>query len=96
MRKEIRAGIEAEAISRAKAFEAVGQGRESQRRQAELIEQLETDMMQAAAELDFECAARIRDEIAQLKDGNGRKRTSKKTRRSNRSRGGRIPRPKQT
>lgn len=96
VRKEIRAGIEAEAISRAKAFEAVGQGRESQRRQAELIEQLETDMMQAAAELDFECAARIRDEIAQLKDGNGRKRISKKTRRSNRSRGGRIPRPKQT
>lgn len=96
VRKEIRAGIEAEAISRAKAFEAVGQGRESQRRQAELIEQLETDMMQAAAELDFECAARIRDEIAQLRDGNGRKRISKKTRRSNRSRGGRIPRPKQT
>lgn len=96
VKKEIRAGIEAEAVSRAKAFEAVGQGGESQRRQAELIEQLEADMMQAAAELDFESAARIRDEIAQLRDGKGRKRHIKKKYRSRGGRGGRIPRPKQT
>ena len=72
IRKEIRAGIESEAVSRAKAFEVVGQGDEGRRRQAELIEQLEADMMQAAAELDFERAARIRDELASLRGGGGR------------------------
>jgi excinuclease ABC subunit B len=69
IRKEIRAGIEAEAASRAVAFEQVGRGDEAGRRTAELLEQLEADMLQAAAELDFERAARIRDEIAALRDG---------------------------
>jgi len=69
IRKEIRAGIEAEASSRAVAFEAVGRGEESQRHTAELLEQLEAEMMQAAAELDFERAARLRDQIASLRDG---------------------------
>ena len=45
IRKEIRAGIESEAVSRAKAFEVVGQGDEGRRQQAELSEQLEADMM---------------------------------------------------
>jgi CRP-like cAMP-binding protein len=44
--------------------EAVGQGEESQRHAAELLEELEAAMMQAAAELDFERAARLRDQIA--------------------------------
>ena len=69
VRKEIRAGIEAEATSRARAFDAMGTSDESGRRQAELLEQLEADMMQAAAELDFERAARLRDQIASLRDG---------------------------
>jgi len=69
VRKEIRAGIEAEATSRERAFEAVGTTDESGRKQAELLEQLEADMMQAAAELDFERAARLRDQIAALRDG---------------------------
>ncbi len=90
VRKDIRAGIEAEATSRARAFEAVGTTDESGRKQAELLEQLEADMMQAAAELDFERAARLRDQIAALRDG---KRTP-----TGRSRGrsgaSRIPRPK--
>lgn len=98
IRKEIRAGIEAEATSRAVAFEAVGQGEESRRRTAELLEQLEAAMMQAAAELDFEQAARLRDQIAGLRDG-----TPKPGRGGLRGRGrgakggssqGRIPRPK--
>ena len=71
IRKEIRAGIESEAVSRAKAFEVVGQGDEGRRQQAELSEQLEADMMQAAAELDFERAARIRDQLASLRGGGG-------------------------
>jgi excinuclease ABC subunit B len=100
IRKEIRAGIESEAVSRAKAFEVVGQGDEGRRRQAELIEQLEADMMQAAAELDFERAARIRDELASLRGGGGRgpaagSRGRGKGRRAGGGGGGRIPRPKQ-
>jgi len=89
VRKEIRTGIEAEAASRAVAFAAVGQGDESRRRTAELLEQLEAEMMQAAAELDFERAAVLRDRIAAVRAGErpggrpGRGRS-----------GGRIPRPK--
>jgi excinuclease ABC subunit B len=90
VRKEIRAGIEAEATSRARAFEAVGTSDESGRRQAELLEQLEADMMQAAAELDFERAARLRDQIASLRDG---KRPAAGRSRGNRG-ASRIPRPK--
>jgi excinuclease ABC subunit B len=95
IRKELRAGIEAESASRAKAFEAVGRGDDDHRRQSELLEQLEADMMQAAAELDFERAARIRDEIADLRAGGPRRGGGA---RGKRGRGGsassRIPRPK--
>jgi excinuclease ABC subunit B len=95
VRKEIRAGIEAEAASRAVAFSAVGQGEESRRRSAELLEQLEAEMMQAAAELDFERAARIRDEIAALRDGGVSPRAGRPRGRTGRGgSGGRIPRPK--
>ena len=96
IRKEIRAGIEAEAAARAVAFEAVGQGDDAKRQQAELLENLEAEMMQAAAELDFERAARIRDRIAALREGRGRDGGPGRGR--GRGRGGsptsRIPRPK--
>ena len=102
IRKELRVGIEAEATSRAKAFEAVGRGDVDHRRQNELLEQLEADMMQAAAELDFERAARLRDEIEALREGRGRGgsggprgKGGGKGRRGGGSSGGRIPRPKQ-
>jgi excinuclease ABC subunit B len=100
IRKEIRAGIEAEATARAVAFEAVGQGDESRRRTAELVEQLEAEMMQAAAELDFERAAVLRDRIAGVRDGasgGAPGRRGRGTRGGGRgSGGGRIPRPKRT
>ena len=93
VRKEIRAGIEAEAVSRAVAFDAVGQGDDDKRRTSELLEQLEADMMQAAAELDFERAAHLRDRIADLRDGRGR--DGRRIGKGPRNRGpGRIPRPK--
>jgi len=96
IRKELRAGIEAESASRAKAFEAVGRGDDDRRRQSELLEQLEADMMQAAAELDFERAARIRDEIADLRAGGPRRAGGVRGKRGRGgSAGGRIPRPKQ-
>jgi excinuclease ABC subunit B len=95
VRKELRAGIEAESASRAKAFEAVGRGDDDHRRQSELLEQLEADMMQAAAELDFERAARIRDEIADLRAGGPRRGGGARGKRGRGgSAGGRIPRPK--
>ena len=97
IRKEIRSGIEAESQARAKAHAAVGNTQESEQKQAELLAQLETDMLQAAAELDFERAAKLRDEIANLRDGT----TPKRTKNQRRRRGGgknngrsRIPRPK--
>jgi excinuclease ABC subunit B len=95
IRKEIRAGIESEAVSRAAAFEAVGRSEEGQRRQVELLEQLEADMMEAAAALDFERAARIRDEIAALRDGRGRAGGGRGRGRRGGGPAGRIPRPKQ-
>jgi len=76
----------------------VGRGDDDRRRQSELLEQLEADMMQAAAELDFERAARLRDEIAALREGRGRGRATGPRGRGKRgsgSFGGRIPRPKQ-
>ncbi len=94
IRKELRAGIEAEAASRAIAFEAVGQGDDDRQRQEELLEQLESDMMEAAAALDFERAARIRDEIAALREGRGRDGQRGRGRRGGGG-PGRIPRPKQ-
>ena len=93
VRKEIRAGIEAESASRARAFDAVGRSDDSGRAQAELLEHLEADMMQAAAELDFERAASIRDQIASLRAGRG-PRPGSRGRRSREPGGGRIPRPK--
>ena len=97
IRKEIRSGIEAESQARAKAHAAVGNTQESEQKQAELLAQLETDMLQAAAELDFERAAKLRDEITNLRDG----KTPKRTKNQRRRRGGgknngrsRIPRPK--
>jgi len=56
--------------------------------------------MQAAAELDFERAARILDEISALREGRGRgggtgPRGKGKGRRGGGAFGGRIPRPKQ-
>ena len=97
IRKEIRAGIESESASRTVAFQAVGQGEENEQRTAELMEQLEADMMQAAAELDFERAASIRDRIDDLRTGGrgagGRGGGRRGKRPSGGTAQGRIPRP---
>jgi len=97
IRKEIRSGIEAESQARAKAHAAVGNTEESEQKQAELLAQLETDMLNAAAELDFERAAKMRDQIANLRDEASPRRAKNQKRR--RSRGktagrSRIPKPK--
>ena len=95
IRKEIRAGIESEAASRSIAFSAGGQQGQSQQQSAQLLEQLEADMMRAAAEMDFEQAAAIRDQIAALRGEGGRPSHLKKGKRGRTNGGssGRIPRP---
>ena len=96
IRKEIRSGIEAESQARAKAHAAVGNTEESEQKQAELLAQLETDMLNAAAELDFERAAKMRDQIANLRDEASPRRAKNQKRRRGRGKAaGRIPKPKQ-
>jgi excinuclease ABC subunit B len=96
IRKEIRSGIEAEASARAVAFEAVGQGDETRQRTAELLEQLEAEMMQAAAELDFERAAFLRDRIGEVRDGAPSRGSGRARSRGGRGGSSRIPRPKRS
>jgi excinuclease ABC subunit B len=73
IRKNIRAGIEAEATAHREANAAVGQGDESEYVTQEYINELETEMMAAAETLEFERAAALRDRILQLQDSIGRK-----------------------
>ena len=97
IRKEIRSGIEAESQARAKAHAAVGNTEESEQKQAELLAQLETDMLNAAAELDFERAAKMRDQIANLRDETSPKRSKNQKRRRGKGTNtgrSRIPKPK--
>ena len=96
IRKAIRAGIEAETVSRATAYSSVVLGGETQQRAAEVLEQLEIDMMHAATELDFERAAVIRDRIAGLRTGNESPHPSRgrKGKTGGRGSSGHIPRPK--
>jgi excinuclease ABC subunit B len=98
IRKEIRSGIEAESQARARAQAVVGNAEEKAQQQAELLEQLEADMLQAAAELDFERAAQLRDQIANLRDGTparGSRSSGGRGRRGRRPGGqSRIPKPK--
>ena len=101
IRKEIRSGIEAESQARAKAHAAVGNAETEAQEQAELLEQLEADMLQAASELDFERAAMLRDQIAGLRDGGTSSRNKARSGRGRRGRRqsrqtgqSRIPKPK--
>ncbi len=101
IRKEIRSGIEAESQARAKAHAAVGNAETEAQEQAELLEQLEADMLQAASELDFERAAMLRDQIAGLRDRGTSSRNKarggrgRRGRRQSRQTGqSRIPKPK--
>jgi len=73
VRKNIRAGIEAEASAHREANAAVGRGDEAEYVTQEYVNELETEMMAAAEALEFERAAALRDRILQLQDSIGRK-----------------------
>lgn len=101
IRKNIRAGIEAEAAAHRRANEAVGQSDDSVYITQEYMAELEREMMEAADALEFERAAAIRDRILSLKEsvgqtaksGTSRASSQRRTKRRS-SRTGKVPRPK--
>ena len=104
IRKNIRAGIEAEAAAHREANAAVGRTDDAEVITEEYVAELEAEMMAAAEALEFEKAASLRDRIAQLRDAIGQKlsdvevssRSNGKRgrRRGNGKLGSRVPRPK--
>jgi excinuclease ABC subunit B len=72
IKKAIYAGIEAEAAAHADANAKVGRTDETQYITEEYIAELEAEMYAAAAEMEFERAAMIRDRITQMREAMGR------------------------
>jgi excinuclease ABC subunit B len=73
IRKEIRAGIEAEAAAHAQANAAVGRGDDVRYITEEYLDELETEMYAAAEALEFERAAALRDRIHQMREQLGKR-----------------------
>ncbi|MEO1009473.1 MAG: excinuclease ABC subunit UvrB [Planctomycetota bacterium] len=67
VQKEIRRGIEVQLRARRTAREAAGSAEEAFDI-AELMRELEAEMLEAAQSLEFEKAARLRDQVKQLKE----------------------------
>jgi excinuclease ABC subunit B len=101
VKKNIRAGIEEAISAHRQANAAVGRTDETAYITEEFLQELETEMYEAAKELDFEKAAALRDRIGQLRDSVGQKvadveiKSYKPGPKSRRHKGGsKIPRPK--
>ncbi|MBB76755.1 MAG: excinuclease ABC subunit B [Planctomycetaceae bacterium] len=100
--KEIQAGIEAVSEAHREANAAVGRNEESEIVTEDLIQELQTEMLEAAESLEFERAAALRDQITQLREpaerkSGGRRSVASPRRKGRRRRvakGSRIPRPK--
>ena len=73
IRKSIRAGIEAEVAAHAESNAAVGRADEAQYITEEYLDELEAEMMAAAAALEFERAAALRDRIEQMREQMGKR-----------------------
>jgi excinuclease ABC subunit B len=71
IRKNIRAGIEADAAAHRQANAAVGRTTEKEYITEEYLAELETEMMAAAEALEFERAAAIRDRIMDIRQAGG-------------------------
>lgn len=103
VRKSIRSGIEAEAAAHAQANAAVGREDEQVYITEEYLSELEAEMMDAAAQMEFERAAALRDRIEQMRKSIGKKvgevevRSATKKERGRRGKSAaRIPRPKRS
>ncbi len=102
IRKNIRAGIEAEVDAHRAANAAVGRPSDAEYVTQEYINELEAEMLAAAEALEFERAAALRDRIVQLKESYGEKISDVKfqsyspqrTRHRGRKGQGKIPKPK--
>jgi excinuclease ABC subunit B len=102
IRKAIHRGIEATAAAHAQANAAVGRTEETRYITEEYVAELESEMLSAAENLEFERAAAIRDRIEQMQDAIGEPIDSitekvgggGKRRRSAAKLGGKVPRPK--
>jgi excinuclease ABC subunit B len=104
IRKEIRAGIEAEAAAHARSNAAVGRADDARYITEEYLSELEAEMLVAADSLEFERAAALRDRILQMRQQLGKRvdeaeihhatRTERGKRRKKWDRrGGRVPKP---
>ncbi|QDU59736.1 UvrABC system protein B [Planctomycetes bacterium Pan216] len=91
IKKAIRGGIEEEIAARQLTIEAVGQT-ETQAVNQEFLNQLEAEMMDAAENLEFERAAKLRDRIMELKGEMDGGKSSKKQSRGRRRSSGSSPR----
>lgn len=99
VKKAIYRGIEAEASAHAKANAAVGRTDETEVITQEYINELEAEMLEAAEELEFERAAKLRDRIEKMQDAIGEpvdsvKESKPKGRGRRRKGGSKVPRPK--
>jgi len=105
IRKNIRAGIEAEAAAHASSNAMIGRADESQYITEEFLAELQAEMLSAAEALEFERAAALRDRIQQMRQQLGRRvdeveirhatRAERGKRRKSPDRGSsRVPKPK--
>lgn len=105
IQKSIASGIESEMEAHRAANEAVGRTDETVYITEEFINELETEMLQAAEQLEFERAAGLRDRITQLKEAIGKPLSSVRESKTDYSRQGRrgrkrrknmqkVPRPR--
>ena len=72
VRKTIRRGIEADAAKHRKTAAAASEATEQIHITIEYVEQVEQEMLQAAEDLEFEKAARLRDRVLMLKENLGK------------------------
>jgi len=89
IRKNIHAGIEAEAAAHAQANAAVGHGDEATYITEEFLAELQAEMLAAAEQLEFERAAAIRDRIQQLRKAVGKRADEVEVRHATRAERGR-------
>ncbi len=104
IRKNIRAGIEAEAQAHQQANAAVGRTDETEYVTQEYINELEAEMLTAAEALEFERAAALRDRIVQMQDAVGKpvseiavpshSKSGGRRRRGRKGGSGKVPKPK--
>ncbi len=100
IRKNISAGIENELDAHRRANEMVGRTDETVYITEEYINELETEMLQAAESLEFERAAQLRDRVSQLRESIGKPLDSVRESKSSDGKGRRgrksskVPRPK--